>query len=81
MGILSALLIFSLYIIAEAGAPTNCVEGNVRLTGESPLRGRLEICRGGIWGTVCAQYSFNRPFGTNESSVVCVMLGHQPFGE
>jgi len=42
----------------------------VRLVGGTNTRGRLEVLRNGIWGTVC-DYHFN----TAAASVVCNMLG------
>jgi len=41
----------------------------VRLEG-SPSEGRVEILRGGVWGTVC-----DNGFTDREAKVVCDMLG------
>ena len=57
--------------------PTSCVDGAVRLSGESSYRGRLEICRNKVWGTVCAAGGFS----TNDANVACRMLGQQPLGK
>jgi Scavenger receptor cysteine-rich domain len=48
-------------------------DGNIRLVdGSSPYDGRLEICLGGIWGTVC-DYEF-----TDSAAIVaCRSLGHR----
>lgn len=51
--------------------PTDCEDGNVRLTGYSPNQGRMEICRGNVWGSICANY-----FSTYDADVVCRMLGY-----
>jgi hypothetical protein len=48
----------------------------VRLSGESPYRGRVEVCRGDIWGSVC--FINSRTFSEYDVAVVCRMLGYQP---
>ena len=55
---------------------SHCEDGSVRLVGESSHRGRLEICKGNVWGSVCYAYYFS----TADSDVVCRMLGQQPLG-
>ena len=65
--------------IADGIVSTNCTDGDIRLMKESnaiPHRGRLEICRGQVWGTVCA----SRGFSTNDGNTICWSLGYQPFG-
>lgn len=42
-----------------------------------PYRGRLEICRGHIWGTVCT----SRGFSTADANTICRSLGYQSYGE
>lgn len=61
--------------------PTDCVDGSVRLTGESSYRGRLEICRANVSGTVCAPQNTFEHIGFSEASVACQMLGHQSRGK
>ena len=48
-----------------------CVEDSIRLTnGPSQYEGRLEICLGGGWGTVC-----DDGFSKNDAIVACRQLG------
>ena len=54
--------------------PTTCEDGEVRLSGESPYRGRVEICKGKVWGSVCHSSAFSN----SDANVICRMLGHQP---
>ena len=58
-------------------APTGCKEGDVRLFGGSDAdNGRLEICHGNIWGTVCDD-GWNS-FAKN-SLVACRQLGYNDY--
>ena len=44
--------------------------------GPSPYKGRVEVCVGGCWGTVCGN-----DFYVSDASVVCRELGHPTFGK
>ncbi len=49
-----------------------CVEGEIRLAGTgSPLFGRVEVCVGGIWGTVTDDL-----WSSVDTNVVCRQLGY-----
>ena len=44
--------------------------------GPSPYKGRVEVCVGGCWGTVCGN-----DFYISDASVVCRELGYPTFGK
>ena len=50
----------------------SCTHGAVRLvSGTTTNQGRVEVCVGQTWGTVCGY-----GFGTNDARVVCRQLGY-----
>lgn len=54
-----------------------CVENTLRLRGgSSPLEGRVEICTGNVWGTVCDDFWDN-----TDAGVVCTQLGFSRAGK
>ena len=54
-----------------------CLEGDVRLVGgQDQFEGRVEICLGGVWGTVC-----DNIWGPVIVWVLCRQLGYASDGE
>ena len=52
-----------------------CVDGEVRLEGgNNPMQGRVQLCLGGVFGTVCDTGTWTRP----DADVVCAQLGYIP---
>ena len=53
-------------------------DGSVRLTdGPSSNEGRVEVCSGGVWGTIC-RYS---RWSYVEAGIVCRQLGFSSVGK
>ena len=51
---------------------SSCGDGDVRLVGgENEREGRVEICYNGVWGKVCADYSWDEV----DANIVCRRLG------
>ena len=48
----------------------DCEDGDVRLVRGYSLRGRVEVCYDGVWGTVCS-----RGWSREDANVVCRQLG------
>ena len=53
-----------------------CVDGDVRVRDGSSYYGRVEMCTGGQWGSLCTDYWDNK-----DASVVCRQLGYLPYGK
>uniref|UniRef100_A0A1X7U210 SRCR domain-containing protein n=1 Tax=Amphimedon queenslandica TaxID=400682 RepID=A0A1X7U210_AMPQE len=54
-----------------------CNEGDIRLQGDRRYNsfGRVEVCNGDTWGTICDDYWDN-----SDASVICKQLGFSPYG-
>ena len=56
-----------------------CLNGVIRLIGgRIPSEGRVEVCLGGVWGTVCHD---ERSWSLQSAEVVCGQLGYGHLGE
>ena len=51
----------------------SCTHGSVQLNGSTSNQGRVEVCVGQTWGTVCG---YLWTFGSNDARVVCRQLGY-----
>ena len=52
--------------------PGNCENGDVRLAGGTTAQeGRVEVCRNGVWGTICSD-----EFDEAEAYILCRELGY-----
>ena len=52
---------------------SNCANGEVHLVnGTTAYEGRVEICYGGVWGSVC-----DSGWGYRDAAIVCLQLGYQ----
>ena len=75
------LCLHSIILLAAVDPPVelmaNCTLGDVRLVnGSSQLEGRVEVCFGNLWGTICHNSWDNRDAG-----VICKQLFNPFFGK
>ena len=65
----TALIIFLNTLSPAISSP--CPNGAVKLTGGDEYNGRVEMCLGGVWGSVCNNFNWR----TTAAQVVCRTLG------
>ena len=54
----------------------DCNDWDIRLVdGANEMEGRVEVCLGGLWGTVC-----DDAWGPRDAGVVCASLGYSREG-
>ena len=61
-----------LFTLEMADADSPCPNGDVRLVGGDEFRGRVQMCLGGVWGSVCRDFSWR----DSVAQVICRMLGY-----
>ena len=71
----SNMIILYYYNFMTLAQPTElCPEGSVRLAGgDIEQEGRVEVCFGGVWGTIC-----RNGWGAGDAYVACRSLGYDP---
>ena len=68
--------VFYAYYSFHCETCSDCDDWDIRLVdGANELQGRVEVCLGGLWGTVCDDF-----WGPLDAGVVCASLGYSRQG-
>ena len=71
--------LYYIYPIVEISLCGDLEDGSVRVVdGPSSREGRVEICSGGKWGTICGRYGDDWDY--EDARVVCHQLGFAAAG-
>lgn len=64
-----------IFLTVTTADPVDCQDDDLRLFGgNSEREGSLQICRNGVWGSICSRFTYI------EASVACADLGYNPAG-
>ena len=80
------LVLFLIFFPDPSTVPTDCYDGAVRLVnsrGTVGNEGRVEVCIGKVWGSVCYATSnvyYSNTWDMPDAKVVCSQLGHLKTG-
>jgi len=64
-------------VLLFISVPSSCTTGNITLMdGRSGMEGRVEMCKGGVWGAV-----YDSGWDFNDAQVTCQQLGYSRYSK